>query len=80
MVTRGGRFQLAAVNCPRRILIVADLAFGVIRMHTWDAAVPLPPGALVFTLWLSMLCMRSKAWLAAPVLLAHTIVTTAELN
>ncbi len=25
---------------------------------------PVPPGAYVFTLWLSVLCMRSKAWLA----------------
>ena len=27
----------------------------------------LPPGTYVFTLWLSVLCMRSKAWLAARV-------------
>jgi hypothetical protein len=26
-------------------------------------------------LWLSVLCMRSKAWLAAPILLAHAEVT-----
>ena len=36
---------------------------------------PQPPGAKVFTLWLSVLCMRSKAWLAAPVLIAHVEVT-----
>ncbi len=27
----------------------------------------IPPGTLVFTIWLSVLCMRSKAWLAARV-------------
>ncbi len=32
-------------------------------------------GYLVVTLGLSVLCMRSKAWLAAPVLLAHVEVT-----
>ncbi len=37
--------------------------------------VRVPPSALVFTLWLSVLCIRSKAWLAAPVLLAHADVT-----
>ena len=31
----------------------------------WPNAVP--PGALVFDLWFSVLCMRSKAWLAARV-------------
>jgi hypothetical protein len=30
---------------------------------------------LVLDPWLSVLCMRSKAWLAAPVLLAHAEVT-----
>jgi hypothetical protein len=39
------------------------------------SACQLPPGNYVFTLWLSVLCMRSKAWLAAPVLLAHAEVT-----
>ena len=34
-----------------------------------------PWGTKVFTLWLSVLCMRSKAWLAAPVLLTHAEVT-----
>ena len=29
--------------------------------------IALPLGTLVFTLWLSVLCMRSKAWLAARV-------------
>ncbi len=33
------------------------------------------PGISVFTKWLSVLCMRSKAWLATPVLLAHAEVT-----
>ena len=32
-------------------------------------------GTYVFTLWLSALCMRSKAWLATPRLLAHAEVT-----
>jgi hypothetical protein len=34
-----------------------------------------PSGTEVFTLWLGVLCMRSKAWLAAPVLLTHPEVT-----
>ena len=29
------------------------------------AVVTVPRGTYVFTLWLSVLCMRSKAWLAA---------------
>ncbi len=36
---------------------------------------PVPWGAYVLGPWLSVLCMRSKAWLAAPVLLAHAEVT-----
>ncbi len=38
-------------------------------------SIPAPPGAYVFTPWLSVLCMRSKAWLAALGLLAHADVT-----
>ncbi len=33
------------------------------------------PNTYVFTLWLSVLCMRSKAWLAALGLFAHAEVT-----
>ena len=32
-----------------------------------DMYTPVPPGIKVFTQWLSVLCMRSKAWLAARV-------------
>ena len=35
----------------------------------------IPPGTKVFAKWLSVLCMRSKAWFVAPVLLAHAEVT-----
>ena len=34
-----------------------------------------PSGTKVMDLWLSVLCMCSKAWLAAPVLLARAEVT-----
>ncbi len=37
--------------------------------------IQVPHGTYVFTLLLSVLCMCSKAWLAAPVLLAHAEVT-----
>ena len=53
---------------PDVFLSVRDLFLSQVRFF-----VPSIPYA--FTLWLSVLCMRSKAWLAAPVLLAHAEVT-----
>ncbi len=35
--------------------------------RAWYALLPIPWGTYVLDLWLSVLCMRSKAWLAARV-------------
>ena len=48
-----------------RALSFCTLAF-VHSLHV-NTGGRIPPGTYVFTLWLSVLCMRSKTWLAARV-------------
>ncbi len=52
--------------------IRCDPCLGFPCFHT---VLVIPLDTLVFILWLSVLCMCTKAWLAAPALLAHAEVT-----
>ena len=65
----GGRFGftlhadiLAAIAEP-----TIQVSFSALIMFHCAISCSISPGTYVFTLWLSGLCMRSKAWLAARV-------------
>jgi hypothetical protein len=50
------------VNHMHDVLRAGDTLFSICRNALLNL---LPPGTLVFTMWLSVMGMRSKAWLAA---------------
>ena len=70
---RGGQFRMTGIPLKMvRPFLYREISLGE-EAARFTGAVPW--GTPVLDPWLSVLCMHSKAWLAAPVLLAHADVT-----